>query len=138
MQKPLRVQGCFCSTKEVEGVVDFIKRESDTEYNTDIIEAVEHSMPAEKNEKFSDSAESSGDGDDVMIERAIDVVVEMGQASTSSLQRKLKLGYARAARIIDELEEMGVVGPYEGAKPRKVLMSKQQWSERRMRKNAAD
>jgi len=95
-------------------------------------------MPAEKNEKFSDSAESSGDGDDVMIERAIDVVVEMGQASTSSLQRKLKLGYARAARIIDELEEMGVVGPYEGAKPRKVLMSKQQWSERRMRKNAAD
>ncbi len=62
----------------------------------------------------------------------------MGQASTSSLQRKLKLGYARAARIIDELEEMGVVGPYEGAKPRKVLMSKQQWSERRMRKNAAD
>ncbi len=138
MQKPLRVQGCFCSTKEVEGVVDFIKRESETEYNTDIIEAVEHSMPAEKNEKFSDSAESSGDGDDVMIERAIDVVVEMGQASTSSLQRKLKLGYARAARIIDELEEMGVVGPYEGAKPRKVLMSKQQWSERRMRKNAAD
>ncbi len=138
MQKPLRVQGCFCSTKEVEGVVDFIKKESETEYNTDIIEAVEHSMPAEKNEKFSDSAESSGDGDDVMIERAIDVVVEMGQASTSSLQRKLKLGYARAARIIDELEEMGVVGPYEGAKPRKVLMSKQQWSERRMRKNAAD
>ncbi|MDE5917365.1 MAG: DNA translocase FtsK, partial [Oscillospiraceae bacterium] len=138
MQKPLRVQGCFCSTKEVEGVVDFIKKESETEYNTDIIEAVEHSMPAEKNEKFSESAESSGDGDDVMIERAIDVVVEMGQASTSSLQRKLKLGYARAARIIDELEEMGVVGPYEGAKPRKVLMSKQQWSERRMRKNAAD
>ncbi len=62
MQKPLRVQGCFCSTKEVEGVVDFIKKESETEYNTDIIEAVEHSMPAEKNEKFSDSAESSGDG----------------------------------------------------------------------------
>ena len=64
------------------------------------------------------------------------MVIEMGQASTSSLQRKLKLGYARAARIIDELENMGVVGPYEGAKPRKVLMTKQQWAERRMNKKA--
>lgn len=135
MQKPLRVQGCFCSTKEVESIVGFIKNESDSEYNSEIIEAVEQSMPAEKGERTSDSAEPVGDGDDILIEKAIDIVVEMGQASTSSLQRKLKLGYARAARIIDELENMGVVGPYEGAKPRKVLMSKQQWSERRMRKS---
>ena len=138
MQKPLRVQGCFCSTKEVESIVGFIKNESDSEYNSEIIEAVEQSMPAEKGERTSDSAEPVGDGDDILIEKAIDIVVEMGQASTSSLQRKLKLGYARAARIIDELENMGVVGPYEGAKPRKVLMSKQQWSERRMRKSVQD
>ncbi|MGN1481027.1 DNA translocase FtsK 4TM domain-containing protein [Porcipelethomonas sp.] len=138
MQKPLRVQGCLCSTKEVEAIVGFIKKESESEYNADIIEAVEQSMPAEKGERSSDTAESMGDGDDILIEKAIDIVVEMGQASTSSLQRKLKLGYARAARIIDELENMGVVGPYEGAKPRKVLMSKQQWSERRMRKSIQD
>lgn len=138
MQKPLRVQGCFCSTKEVESIVGFIKNESDSEYNSEIIEAVEQSMPAEKGDRTSDSAEPVGDGDDILIEKAIDIVVEMGQASTSSLQRKLKLGYARAARIIDELENMGVVGPYEGAKPRKVLMSKQQWSERRMRKSVQE
>ena len=93
-------------------------------------------MPAEKGEKSDISSDLTGDGDEVLVEKAIDVVVEMGQASTSSLQRKLKLGYARAARIIDELENMGVVGPYEGAKPRKVLMTKQQWAERRMNKKA--
>ena len=136
MQKPLRVQGCLCSTKEVESIVGFIKKESVSEYNPDIIEAVEQSMPAEKGEKSDISSDLTGDGDEVLVEKAIDVVVEMGQASTSSLQRKLKLGYARAARIIDELENMGVVGPYEGAKPRKVLMTKQQWAERRMNKKA--
>lgn len=135
MQKPLRVQGCFCSTKEVETIVDFIKKESVSEYNEEIIEAVEQNMPAEKGERTAEASEPIGNGDDVLIETAIDVVVEMGQASTSSLQRKLKLGYARAARIIDELENMGVVGPYEGAKPRKVIMSKQQWAERRARKS---
>lgn len=136
MQKPLRVQGCFCSTNEVEAIVNFIKGESVSEYNTDIIEAVEQSMPVEKGEKPDVSADLTGDGDEILIEKAIDVVIEMGQASTSSLQRKLKLGYARAARIIDELENMGVVGPYEGAKPRKVLMTRQQWAERRMNKKA--
>lgn len=136
MQKPLRVQGCFCSTNEVESIVGFIKRESESEYNTDIIQAVEQSMPAEKGEKIDSASDLTGDGDEILIEKAIDVVIEMGQASTSSLQRKLKLGYARAARIIDELENMGVVGPYEGAKPRKVLMTKQQWAERRMNKKA--
>lgn len=134
MQKPLRVQGCFCSTKEIESVVEFIKRESETSYNEDIVAAVEQSMPAEKSS--SDVSEPVGNGDDVLIEKAIDIAVDMGQVSTSALQRKLKLGFARAARIVDELEEMGVIGPSEGAKPRKVLMSKQQWAERRMRKNS--
>ncbi|MGN0613387.1 MAG: DNA translocase FtsK 4TM domain-containing protein [Porcipelethomonas sp.] len=132
MQKPLRVQGCFCSSKEVETIVDFIKQESETDYNEEIVEAVEQSMPAEKS---SDIPEPSGSGDDALIEKAIDIAVDMGQVSTSALQRKLKLGFARAARIVDELEEMGVVGPSEGAKPRKVLMSKQQWAERRARKS---
>ncbi|MCM1226101.1 MAG: DNA translocase FtsK [Clostridium sp.] len=136
MQKPLRVQGCFCSTSEVESIVGFIKNESVSEYSDDIMQAVEQSMPAEKADKSIDAASDlTGDGDEALVEKAIDVVVEMGQASTSSLQRKLKLGYARAGRIIDELEEMGVVGPYEGAKPRKVLMTKQQWAERRMNRS---
>ncbi len=133
MQKPLRVQGCFCSTKEIESVVEFIKQESETSYNEDIIEAVEQSMPTDKSS--AEAVEPSGNGDDVLIERAIDIAVEMGQVSTTALQRKLKLGFARAARIVDELEEMGVIGPSEGAKPRKVLMSKQQWAQRRMSKN---
>lgn len=133
MQKPLRVQGCFCSTKEVETVVEFIKQESETAYNEEIVEAVEQSMPTEKSS--AEASEPTGNGDDALIERAIDIAVEMGQVSTSALQRKLKLGFARAARIVDELEEMGVIGPSEGAKPRKVLMSKQQWTQRRMSKN---
>ena len=132
MQKPLRVQGCFCSTKEVETIVEFIKQQSETQYNDDILTAVENSIPAEKS---SDISEPTGSGDDILIEKAIDIAVDMGQVSTSALQRKLKLGFARAARIVDELEEMGVVGPSEGAKPRKVLMSKQQWAERRARKS---
>ncbi len=133
MPKPLRVQGCFCSTKEVETVVEFIKQESETEYNEEILEAVENSMPAEKT--MDVLSEATGNGDDVLIEKAIDLAVEMGQLSTSAVQRKLKLGFSRASRIIDEMEEMGVVGPSEGAKPRKVLMSKQQWAERRARKS---
>ena len=133
MQKPLRVQGCFCSTKEVESIVEFIKQESETQYNEEIVEAVENSMPAEKSSSSSDVAEGLT-GDEALIEKAIEIAVDMGEVSTSKLQRKLKLGFARAARIVDELEEMGVVGPSEGAKPRKVLMSKAQWAERRARK----
>ena len=71
--------------------------------------------------------------DDDIIEKAIDMIVETGQASTSSLQRKFKLGYSRAARIVDELENMGIVGPPEGSKPRKVIITKMQWAERKMR-----
>ena len=134
MQKPLRVQGCFCSTKEVESIVDFIKQESEVQYDQEIVEAVENSMPAEKSASASMDVAEGLTGDDALIEKAIEIAVDLGQVSTSALQRKLKLGFARAARIVDELEEMGVVGPSEGAKPRKVLMSKAQWAERRARK----
>lgn len=133
--KPVRVQGCFCSTKEIETVVSYIKNQSEAEYSNEILDEIEKNIPVQKGSKNSDSSADSipAGNDEMLIERAIDIVVEMGQASTSSLQRKLKLGYARAARIVDELEEMGVVGPSEGAKPRRVIMSKSQWAERKIR-----
>lgn len=131
MPKPVRVQGCYVSTKEIETAVEFIKQQVQTTYDDQIIQDVEQSIPISKAERSS--ASEGSNSDDQLIEAAIETVVEMGQASTSSLQRRLKLGYARAARIMDELEKMGVIGPYEGAKPRKVLMTKQQYAERKLR-----
>lgn len=131
--KPVRVQGCFCSTKEIEAVIEFIKKNAVAEYSDEILDEIEKNIPVPKGEKTSGNIDSSQSGDEELIEKAIDIVVDLGQASTSSLQRKLKLGYARAARIIDELEQMGIVGPSEGSKPRKILMTKAQWTERRMR-----
>lgn len=140
--KPVRVQGCFTSTKEIEKVVDFIKSQTQSEYSNEIIEQVEQSIPVTKAEakelraaeKAAAVNEPEPGSDEDVLERAIEVVVEAGQASTSSLQRRLKLGYARAARMMDELEQMGVIGPYEGAKPRKVLMTKEQLAERKIRR----
>lgn len=133
--KPLRVQGCFCSTEEINTVVEFIKSNSEAHYSEDIQSEIEKSTPVPKGEKGGGepAADVDPNDDEAVLERAIDIVVEMGQASTTNLQKKLKLGYARASRIMDELEEIGVVGPYEGAKPRRVLMTRQQWAERRMR-----
>ena len=135
--KPVRVQGCFTSTKEIEKVVDFIKSQTQSEYSDEIMEQVEQSIPvtkAEAKELQKAAGEPEPGSDEDVLERAIEVVVEAGQASTSSLQRRLKLGYARAARMMDELEQMGVIGSYEGAKPRKVLMTKEQLAERKMRR----
>ncbi|HCD40610.1 MAG TPA: DNA translocase FtsK, partial [Ruminococcus sp.] len=137
--KPVRVQGCFTSTKEIEKVVDFIKSQTQSEYSNEIMEQVEQNIPVTKaegkaKEQRKDSGEPEPGSDEDIFERAIEVVVEAGQASTSSLQRRLKLGYARAARIMDELEEKGIIGPYEGAKPRRVLMSREQLAERKMRR----
>lgn len=135
--KPVRVQGCFTSTKEIEKVVDFIKSQTQSEYSNEIMEQVEQSIPvtkAEAKELQKAAGEPEPGSDEDVLERAIEVVVEAGQASTSSLQRRLKLGYARAARMMDELEQMGVIGSYEGAKPRKVLMTKEQLAERKMRR----
>ena len=133
--KPIRVQGCYVSTQEIERVVGFVKKESVSEYDESIIQAVEQITTANNPENDSAPAEEVQDnGDAELIEKAIEVVVYAGQASTSNLQRRLKLGYARAARIMDELEEMGIIGPYEGAKPRRVLLSKMQYEERKQRK----
>ncbi|MBQ3817324.1 MAG: DNA translocase FtsK, partial [Clostridia bacterium] len=131
---PLRVQGCFASNKDITATLEYIKAQARGEYDTDIMQAVESYSPQSKNDRdnYNDSGFEIGSDEDY-IERAIEVAVNLGQVSTSMLQRKLKLGYARAARIMDELEEKGVVGPSEGAKPRKVLMSKLQYDERRLR-----
>ncbi len=132
--KPIRIQGCFVSTKEVESVVEFIKSGGTVEYSEEIIEEIEKSMPAMKSDKNSDGGDvSTGDGsDDAIIEAAVEVLSNNGQASVSFLQRKLKLGYARAARVMDQLEELGVVGPYEGSKPRKVLITQEMWLQRKL------
>ncbi len=132
--KPVRVQGCYVSTQEIEKVVQFIKQDATAEYDKTIMDAVDQMAVVTEEKGGAPSEEAVVAGDDDLIEQAIEVVVSAGQASTSNLQRRLKLGYARAARIMDELEEMGIIGPYEGAKPRRVLMSKLQYEERRMRR----
>lgn len=132
--KPARIQGCYVSDEEVEAVVDFVKGRHTAEYDSSIMEDIENRVLANSKDKSS-AASSSDDGDDAdpMLDAAIEFVVESGQASTSVLQRKLKLGYARAARIMDEMEERGVVGPSQGAKPRQVLMTAEQLMERKAR-----
>ncbi len=136
--KPIRIQGCFVTDTEVESVVEFIKSGKVAEYDEHISEEINRLAAQEKAKsatRDSDGGDSSDE--DEMLPQAIEVVVEAGQASTSLLQRKLKLGYARAARIIDQLENRGIVGPFEGAKPRQVLVTRQQWIEMTMR-NAPD
>ena len=132
--KPIRVQGSYISDKEVENVVNFIKNQKETVYDDEVNNAIEQIAQASANGKkgANISSDSSGDlssGDDEILKKAIEVVVEAQSASTTLLQKRLKLGYARASRIVDELEEKGVIGPYEGSKPRKVLITKQQWYE---------
>ncbi len=134
--KPTRIQGCFVSDEEIERVVDFIKQDKDKliTYDDEIMNEIERHVPVEKG--ASSSSSEGDDSDDDIINAAISVVVESQMASTSFLQRKLKLGYARAARVIDELEERGIVGPYEGSKPRTVLMSRERYME--MKLNSKD
>ena len=126
--KPNRIQGCFVSDEEVEAVVDYIKSDHTVDYDDDVLVEIERQAAIEKKQKTG--LPEDGPEGDPMLDEAIKVVVENGMASTSLLQRKLKLGYARAARIVDEMEQRGVVGPYEGSKPRKVLISKEQLLER--------
>ena len=119
--KPKRIQGAFVSDKEIEKIVDFIKSDSSAHYNEDIIEHIENGVE-------DHSAGDDSDADD-LLPQAIGIVVELGQASASLLQRKLKVGYSRAGRLIDQLEERGIIGPHEGSKPRKVLISRTEYQE---------
>ncbi|MBE6936314.1 MAG: DNA translocase FtsK [Ruminococcaceae bacterium] len=130
MPKPMRVQGCFLSSGEVEEVTEFIKQSGPVEYSNEILDHMERSA----------SSESGGGGDDDEEEddklfEAVDVVMQTGQASASMLQRKLKLGYARAARIIDQMESRGIIGPFDGARPRQLLISKADWQEMKSRRS---
>lgn len=138
LSKPVRVQGCFLSDTEVENVVNFIKEQESSSYDDEVMEEIERQAAAEnkKNSSSSDDSDSDEPADE-MLPKAIEVVVENQMASTTLLQRKLKLGYARAARLMDALEEKGIVGPFEGAKPRAVLISKQQWMEMNALANAS-
>ena len=128
--KPSRLQGCFVSDDEVESVVEYIKGDHSSNYDDDIMTEIERQAAMDKRQKISQS-DDEGDADDPMLNQAIDTVIEIGQASTSLLQRKLKLGYARAARLVDIMEERGIVGPYEGSKPRQVLLTKEAWLEKK-------
>ena len=130
--KPTRIQGTFVRDEEISRVLDFIKQSGTVQYDEAMIEAMEkHAIQDGK--KGSGGADSDEDPDtDPMFKQAVEVVIDAGQASTSLLQRRCKLGYARAARIMDEMEQKGIIGPYEGAKPRAVLISRQQWLEMQM------
>lgn len=129
--KPLRVQGCFISDEEVESLVDFIKNEAESTYDEEIMTEIEkQAAKAGKDDKEGMTGDGSMEYQDEMFPNAVEVVLEAKMASTTLLQRKLRLGYARAARIMDELEEHGIIGPFEGSKPREVLITKQQWMEK--------
>lgn len=132
--KPIRVQCCFASDDEIERVTGYTKKMHKETYNTEIEEKIRRITAEEintKNKPDQKSSEAEGESDkDPLIEEAIKCVLEAGQASTSMLQRRIKVGYARAGRMIDEMEQMGIVGPYQGSKPREVLMTYNQWLER--------
>ena len=127
--KPVRVQGAFVSDEEVEKIVDFVKQNGTANYSEDILETIENSNKTEK-ELMQEQAED--DETDPFLMDAIDAVVEQGTASTSFIQRKFKVGYARAGRIIDQMEERGIISGYQGSKPREVLMSKERLEELKM------
>ncbi len=135
--KPQRVQGCLISDKEVAAVVDFIKGSSDANYSDEVMHEIEqHAAEKDKGAKGGDAAAGEAAEDyDELLPSAIEVVVETGQASVSLLQRRLKLGYSRAARLVDQMEEKGIVGPFEGSKPRQLLITKEQWQEMKFRQN---
>ena len=127
--KPLRIQGCFVSEEEIEGITDFIKKQRRAEYNEEIEKQFNELAIKEKGKK-SDLEPQGESGGDELIDKAIEVILEYQTASTSFLQRKLSVGYSRGARIIDELEQMGIIGPQEGSKPRKILITKDEWLEK--------
>ncbi len=127
--KPSRVQGAFVTDEEVEKIVDFIKSNGTATYSEDILESIENTNKTEK--EIAQEASEDDDTDPFLME-AIQTVVETGQASTSFIQRRFKVGYARAGRIIDQMEERGVISGYQGSKPREVLMTLERWNELKM------
>ena len=134
--KPTRVQGAYVSDEEVEKIVSFVKSNGEATYSEDILQSIENSNKTDK--ELAAEAEGTDDDTDPFLMEAIDVVVETGQASTSFIQRRFKVGYARAGRIIDQMEERGIISGYQGSKPRQVLMSMERWQELKMGENNAN
>ena len=137
--KPLRVQGAFVSDEEREQVIDFIKQGTTPEYDDEILRHIEKAAagkdaPEDKDEGGNSAAldDNPFSGCDELLPQAVDVILDTKQASVSMLQRRLKLGYSRAARLVDQMEELGVVGPFEGSKPRQLLITREQWQEMSM------
>lgn len=134
MGKPTRIQGCFISPEEIERVVEFVKQGGEAHYSDEVIKKIEESL--QEKEKGSKGAsapmDAAADDGDELLPAAVEVVLETGQASVSMLQRRLKLGYSRAARLVDQMEERGIVGPFEGSKPRQLLISRERWQELQM------
>ncbi len=134
VNKPIRLQGCYVSEEEVNSVVDFVRhlgeKQGDEPYDADVVSEIERLAVADKN-----TAVAAGESDDPLLDNAIDVAVESGQISTSLLQRRLRVGYGRAARIIDAMEERGIVGPSDGNKPREVKLSRTHWQEMKLRRS---
>lgn len=127
--KPIRVQGCFIDDDEIEALCDYIKKQGESEYDENIQKEIDEKAVKDKKSPFE--GEEEEENYDPLFEKAAEVVIESGTASTSFLQRKLSVGYARGAKIIDQLQDYGVIGPSEGSKPRKVLMNMQMWLEKR-------
>ena len=138
--KPTRVQGCFITPEEIERVVAFVKDAAgEAHYDQDVIEKIQQAVDAKADKGKSAPADTAADGEDgdELLPAAVEVVLETGQASVSMLQRRLKLGYSRAARLVDQMEERGYVGPFEGSKPRQLLITREKWQELQMAKGAA-
>lgn len=127
--KPIRIQGCYVTDKEIEKVINFVKTSQNSDYDNNIVSEIEKNAVRDN---IKSSGERSENDTDPVMKEAIKCIIEAGQASTSLLQRRLRVGYARAGRLIDEMEQMGIVGPHEGSKPRQVLINYQQFLEMNM------
>ena len=141
--KPIRVQDAFVSDEEREAVINFIKEGTMPDYDDEILRTIEKTV-ADKDKSSGDESESAGSADaapfadyDELLPQAVDVILDTKQASVSMLQRRLKLGYSRAARLVDQMEELGIVGPFEGSKPRALLITREQWQEMSMTGNTS-
>ena len=128
-RKPRRVQGCFISDGEVESAAEYVKTHFMASYSQDVMDEIDRKAEQEAEKAAGAATDDVTDGGDELLPAAVDVILETGQASVSMLQRRLKLGYARAARIVDEMEDRGIVGPFVGSKPREILITKDQWAQ---------
>ncbi len=134
VRKPFRIQSGFASAREISNVVDFLKKDHSAEYSQEIIDEVDENTPVPKEQKGVSDENIMVNPDDDLVNQAVSIILQTQNASTAYLQRKLKLGFPRAARIMDEIEEMGIIGPQEGSKPRKILITQEEWAQMQERR----